>query len=173
MGAVALIVLGAIIGAVVTGGVQLLAERRQRAIDRKVAARAILGDLFLAQGLAEGVMEWSRWPEGFESARPLETWHQVRGSFGASVSGGEWAEVDRVYQLLLQISLAASIGNESVEAARPLLVELRDRARAARVIARVHAAATDEEREAIEAVLEAPIAGTSSLAEGPAERDVP
>jgi hypothetical protein len=163
MSAVALIGLGALIGALATGGVQFLAGRRQRKLDRKVAARVILGDLFLAQGLAEGVLEWGRWPEGFESSRPLETWHQVRGSFGASVTGREWAEVDRVYRLLLQISLAAGIGDESVEEAKPLLVELRDRAQAARAIARMHAGDCDSERKAIEAVLEAPMSGASRL----------
>jgi len=165
MASIALVVLGAVIGAFATGAVQLWAEHRRRAVERKVAARAILGDLFLAQGLAEGVAEWGRWPEGFESSKPLETWNQVRDSFAATVTGSEWAEVDRVYRLLLQISLAARIGNDSVPAARPLLTDLQERASTARVIASRHAADSAVERKAIEAVLEAPMPGP--LGSGP------
>jgi hypothetical protein len=53
---------GAVIGAAATGGTQALIAARQRRLDRQVAARAILGDLFRTEGLLLGVLDHGQWP---------------------------------------------------------------------------------------------------------------
>lgn len=153
MGSVGLIVLGAVIGAAATGGIQTWVAFRQRRLDRKVAARAILGDLFMTEALVRGVLEYRQWPMAFDGGRPLETWREFRSSFAAAVSAGEWAHVDRVFGKLHQVVLAATLGEASAEPARPLLTDLLAELSVAKEIASRFAADSDDERSRIEAIL--------------------
>jgi hypothetical protein len=121
MGQFGLIVLGAVFGAAATGGAQAWMAAKQRRLDRKVAARAILGDLFRTEGLLLGVLEYEQWPMAFDSQRPLDTWREFRGLFAAAVSGTEWLVVDNVFGELHQVALAATLGDESVGPAEPLV----------------------------------------------------
>jgi len=150
----ALLVAGAVIGALASGGVKALVEYTDRKRSRKVAARAILGDLVLVEGLVQGVREHGDWPVVFDSERPLAAWSEFRGAFAASVSGAEWAEVDAAFRVLHQVGLAASLGQESVEPAGPLLEELLVRVRLAKKIAVEHAARSEEARAEIERVID-------------------
>ena len=153
MNQVELIVLGAVLGAGATGGVQALIAARQRRLDRQVAARAILGDLYRTEGLLLGVLDYGQWPVAFDSQRPLETWKEFRGSFAAAVTGTDWLAVDEVFGVLHQITLAATLGNESVQPAEPLVRGLLDQLEKAQNIAARHAATSEkEQREIVEAV---------------------
>ena len=80
----ALVVFGAIVGALSTGGASLYAERRDRRLKRKVAARLILGDLYLAEGGADEVLRVGHWAN-IEWGDPVETWRESREPFAASV----------------------------------------------------------------------------------------
>ena len=75
---VSLVVLGAIIGAAATGGVQLRVARKQRLLQRKVAARAILGDLYVTEQMLELVLRRRRWPDRLDIGAPLDTWREFR-----------------------------------------------------------------------------------------------
>lgn len=153
MDQVGLIVLGAVLGAVATGGVQALNAAKQRRLDRRVAARAILGDLYRTEGLLLGVLEYGQWPVAFDSQRPLDTWREFRGPFAAAVSGTEWLAVDEIFGLLHQVALAATLGNESIAAAEPLVRGLLGQLKEAQNIAACQAATSEaERREIVEAV---------------------
>jgi hypothetical protein len=153
MDSVGLVVLGAVIGAAATGGIQAWTGARQRRRERKVAARAILGDLFLTEGFLRGVLNYGQWPVAFDGDRPLVTWKEFRGPFAAAVSGAEWAQVDRVFGLLHQITLAVSVGDASVEPARPLIADLLIKLEAAQNIVARHAADSEDQQRQIEDVL--------------------
>jgi hypothetical protein len=60
---VVLIVLGAFVGALSTGGVQAWDAWRQQRLRRKVAARIILGDLYVSEAMFELVLQHDRWPD--------------------------------------------------------------------------------------------------------------
>jgi hypothetical protein len=146
MGQLGLIVLGAVFGAAATGGVQAWIAARQRRLDRMVAARAILGDLFRTEGLLLGILEYEQWPMAFDSQRPLETWQEFRGPFAADVNGAEWLAVDNVFGTLHQIALAASLGDESAGPAEPLVRGLLRQLERAQGIAASRAASSEAER---------------------------
>lgn len=146
---IGLIVIGAVIGAGATGGVQALITAKQRRLDRRVAARAILGDLYRTEGLLLGVLEYEQWPVAFDSQRPLETWTEFRGPFAAAVSGIEWLAVDEIFGLLHQVALAATLGNERVAPAEPLVRGLLSKLNEAQGIAARQAATSEAERRTI------------------------
>ena len=141
-----LIILGAILGAAATGGVQTWIAARQRRFDRKVAAWAILGDLSRTEALLLGVLDYERWPEALDSQRPLNTWREFRGPFAASVSGAEWLAVDNVFGNLNQIALAAALGNESVLPAKSFIQGLLAQLEKAQEIVVAHAAVSENEQ---------------------------
>jgi hypothetical protein len=60
---IVLIVIGAVIGAAATGGVQAWDAWRTRRLRRMVAARVILGDLFVTEQMLELVLERKAWPD--------------------------------------------------------------------------------------------------------------
>jgi len=162
MDSIGLVVLGAVIGAAATGGVQAWIAARRRLLERKVAARAILGDLYMTEGLLRGVLDHQQWPVAFDSDRPLQTWKEFRGPFAAAVSGTEWAEVDRIFGALHQIALAATLGEQSVEPAGPMVGDLLARLPRAQEIVARFAADSETERAGIEAALK--VAGGTSPA---------
>jgi hypothetical protein len=141
-----LIVLGAVFGAAATGGVQAWIAARERRLDRKVAARAILGDLFRTEGLLLGVLEYGQWPMAFDSQRPLDTWREFRGPFAAAVNGTEWLAIDGIFGELHQIALAATLGDQSAGPAEPLVRGLLRQLEGAQSIAASHAADSEAER---------------------------
>jgi hypothetical protein len=97
-----------------------------------------------------------RWPERFDSSRPLDTWREFRAPFASSVTGEQWAEVDSVYGGLHQLALGAELGQASFEIAKPLVQSLLEKVRKAKRIVADHAADSQKERGEIESVLEAP-----------------
>jgi hypothetical protein len=150
---VALIILGGVIGAAATGGIQTWIASRQKRLDRKVAARAILGDLFMTESLIRGVLEYRQWPMAFDGSRPLETWKEIRRPFAAAVHGDEWAEADQGFGKLHQVVLASSLGDASAGPAKPLLADLLAMlSRAQEVVAQL-AADSEGERRKIEAMM--------------------
>lgn len=103
---IALIVLGAVVGALSTGGVSFYAQWRDRRLSRKVAARLILGDLYLAQGGADTVLGVGHWAN-IEWGDPIETWRESREAFAASVEAWEWTVVDNAFRILGRVGARA------------------------------------------------------------------
>jgi hypothetical protein len=115
MTAAALVVLGAVIGAAATGSVRAWASRRDRILEREVAARAIFGDLFLLEALLQEMLTRREWPSHLDPNRPLDTWREFRAAFAAQVSMLEWSTVDTVYSGLHRLSLIAEPGYQMSE----------------------------------------------------------
>ena len=155
MSGIGLIILGGVIGAAATGGVQVWIGKKQRLLDRKVAARVILGDLYLTEGLLQGVIEYRQWPLVLDISRPIETWREFRRSFAATVTVVEWIKVDSIFGVLHQISLGATLGEESVEAAMPMVEGLLKRIPEAQEIVRLHAVDSEAELKEIVQAMEA------------------
>jgi hypothetical protein len=87
----------------------------------------------------------------FDSQRPLETWREFRGPFAAAVTGTEWLAVDSIFGTLHQITLAATLGDESVGPAEPLVRGLLRQLEEAQEIAASHAANSEAvQREMME-----------------------
>jgi hypothetical protein len=126
---------------------------KQRLLDRKVAARAILGDLYLTEGLLLGVLKYQQWPMALDLARPLDTWQEFRGAFAASVTGTEWGEVDNVFRVLHQLALAASLGDDTIGPAQPMAEGLLSTVKKAQEIVGHHAADSEGEIKELEEVL--------------------
>ena len=102
----ALVVFGAIVGALSTGGASMFAELRDRRLERKVAARLILGDLYLAEGGADEVLRVGCWAN-IEWGDPIETWRESREPFAASVDACEWTAVDNAFRILGRVGTRA------------------------------------------------------------------
>jgi hypothetical protein len=140
----ALVVFGAIVGALATGGVSFYGEWRDRRLSRKVAARLILGDLYLAEGGAEVVLQADRWAN-IEWGDPIETWRESREPFAASVDAWEWTAVDNAFRILGRVG-ARALRERDVNqghlssAARRELEFLREQASKAREIVLPHTA---------------------------------
>lgn len=103
----ALVVFGAIVGALSTGGASWYAELRDRRLKRKVAARLILGDLYLAEGGADEVLRVGSWAN-IEWGDPVETWRESREPFAASVDAWEWTAVDNAFRILGRVGARAA-----------------------------------------------------------------
>jgi hypothetical protein len=105
-----LVVLGAIVGAVATGGVGIYEARRGRRERRRVAARVVMGDLnVLDEGLAI-VLERDSWPDRLDLPAIVETWREVRKDFAPGVKAWEWALVDGTFSNLHRLSLMVRLG---------------------------------------------------------------
>ncbi|MBA2429177.1 MAG: hypothetical protein H0V55_05575 [Thermoleophilaceae bacterium] len=68
-----LIVLGAIAGALATGAIGTYDTWHQRRLQRTVASRVILGDLYVLDAVIEVIERGGRWPDRFDWQAPLET----------------------------------------------------------------------------------------------------
>jgi hypothetical protein len=148
---VGLIVLGSVIGAVATGGVGLYAERRRERLARKVAARLILGDLYLVEALADAAAEQRFWPS-VEWGEPVETWRGSREAFAASVQAWEWAVVDNTFRSIGRVAGRADReerrGSKRISDEGVAEVErLSESARQARAIVLPHAADKREQAQ--------------------------
>lgn len=100
----ALVVLGAIVGALATGGISAWELRSQRQTGVRVAARLILGDLYVMEGLVETVLKNKAWPDRLDARalveRMTQTWMDRRAAFARGVEAWEWALVDGLYSNL-------------------------------------------------------------------------
>ena len=76
--------IGVVVGAVVTGVVEWMLDRRRAANERRAALRLLLGDLHVAVALIRPVLETTRW--GIEETLiPTEGWSEHHGTLAAEV----------------------------------------------------------------------------------------
>lgn len=144
-----LVVLGAVIGAAATGGVQSWDAWRTRRLRRMVAARVIQGDLYVAEAMLEIVFRSKRWPDRLDLDPPIATWRQHRADFAAGVKAWEWARVDSFYSSLYRTSLMVRIGEPCTEGDLVVVAELLEAAGSARQIVTPHAVPTERERREV------------------------
>ena len=96
--------LGAIVGAAATGGATAWEIRARRKTGVRVAARLILGDLYVIEGLVDTVLKNQVWPDRIDARELVQrmsaTWTMQREAFAAGVEAWEWALVDGLYSNL-------------------------------------------------------------------------
>jgi len=148
----ALIVLGSIVGAVATGGVSAWDAWRRRTAERRVAARLILGDLYVLEEACRIVLESGIWPDRVDIAEEFTridaTWREQRAAFASGVSAGEWAQVDTVYNNLNRTAPQANRGDQCTKADLDSLSSLKGLVPAAQRIVLLKASSA-REREAM------------------------
>ncbi|HEX6665522.1 MAG TPA: hypothetical protein VF081_02890 [Solirubrobacterales bacterium] len=159
---VVLIVLGAVIGAASTGGVQAWDARRSRRLRRMVAARVVQGDLYITEAMLEIVLKYKAWPDRLDLDSPISTWRQFRADFAVGVEAWEWAKVDSFYSSLHRTSLMVRAGQPCTDGDLAVAEELLEAARAARNVVTPYAVPGEgERREVIEQ-----LAGSTHALEG-------
>lgn len=146
---VGLIVLGSVIGALATGGVGVYVEHRREGLARKVAARLILGDLFLLGAWAAYIAKRAEWLD-VDWKAPLETWRGSRDAFAASVEAWEWAVVDNAFRVLANVATKASYQEQPDSEALAELTRLDQSLPQAREIVLPHAADDREQVKLVE-----------------------
>lgn len=146
---VLLVVLGAVIGAASTGGVQALDAWRARRLRRMVAARVIQGDLYIAEAMLEVVRKYKAWPDRLDLDAPISTWREFRVDFAAGVKAWEWAKVDSFYSSLHRTSLMVRISQPCTDGDLAVVAELLDAARDASRVVTPHAVPSERERREV------------------------
>jgi hypothetical protein len=142
---VVLVVIGAVIGAAATGGVQAWDASRNRRLQRLVAARVILGDLFITEAMLELVLKYQAWPDRLDLDAPINTWRQFRADFAAGVKAWEWARVDSFYSSLHRTGLMIRRGEPCTNGDLGVVRELLDTAQGARKVVAPHAVPSKKE----------------------------
>jgi hypothetical protein len=146
---IVLIVAGAVIGAAATGGVQAWDAWRRRRLQRMVAARVVLGDLYITEAMLEVVLKYRAWPDRLDLGPPISTWRDFRADFAAGVEAWEWALVDSFYSSLHRTSLMVRIGEPCTNGDLAVAAELLQTAVAARKVAAPHAVPKERERRQV------------------------
>ena len=142
---VGLVLIGIIGGAVATGGVTLFTSWRERQNSRTVAARLILGDLYVLEAMAELVLKYERWPDRLDLESPLQTWREARGAFAGDVEAWEWALVDSVFSNLHRNSLMVQLGESVSDRALAVMARFSNSIPPAREVV-LKRASTEKER---------------------------
>ncbi|MEA2494904.1 MAG: hypothetical protein QOJ29_2815 [Thermoleophilaceae bacterium] len=141
-----LLVLGAVVGALATGGVAAWGSRRQRCERRRVAARVILGDLYVLKAGLEVILEAGRWPDGIDLQAMIETWRGMREALASGVAACEWALVHGVFSTLHRVWLMVRLSETLSQNDRDILAELLRRIPRAQDVVLTHAT-VERERE--------------------------
>lgn len=84
-----------LLGAAVGGAAAAVETWRDRQVRRRVAARLILGDMYVVEAALDLVSKKTRWvdrPQSLTAAS--ETWRAQREAFAAGTNAAEWAIVD-------------------------------------------------------------------------------
>lgn len=139
-----------VIGAAATGGVQACWDAwRQRRLRRTVAARVILGDLYIVEAMLEVILKRRALPDRLDLDPPLETWRQFRADFAAGVMAWEWAVVDSFFSSLHRTSLMVRVGEPCTQGDLAVATELLESARTARQSVVPHAVPSEKERRRV------------------------
>jgi hypothetical protein len=102
--------IGIVVGAGASGGVQAWLRWHDRRLAGRVAARLILGDLFLAETSVRQVIERRHWL-GHDTDwcnRALAVWESQREAFAAAVSAADWTDVAIGYRDIADLRLIAA-----------------------------------------------------------------
>lgn len=110
-----------------------------------VAARTILGDLYVTEAMLDVILARGRWPDRLDLDAPLSTWREFRAAFAAGVTVWEWALTDSFYASFARTALMIELGAPLGPGERAVVEELAASLPAVQQIAAEHA--TDNERE--------------------------
>lgn len=146
---IVLVVIGAVIGAAATGGAQAWEAWRQRRLRQMVAARVILGDLYITEAMLKIVLERRAWPDRLDLDSPLATWHQFRADFAAGVAAWEWALVNSFFSSLHRTALMVRIGEPCTDGDLAVAAELLESARSSGRVVTPHAVPSKKERRLV------------------------
>ncbi len=117
-------------------------KARDRKLAARVAARLILGDLYLAEHTVGRIVEGGRWPDQnmptFE--RELEVWSANRHAFAAAVDATDWTLVASAYHDLVDLPAVADAGRQLTPDELRVLAAVRKRLDDAAEVAAKHAA---------------------------------
>lgn len=144
-----LVVLGAVVGALATGGVSAWAAWQERQLRRKVAARVILGDLYVIEGALELIRDTDRWPDRWDAVTPLTTWQEQRTAFAGGVRAWEWALVDGLYSDLARTVPMIRPGEACTDRDRKVVLSVLGKVPRARERVLIHSASEDEREELV------------------------
>lgn len=146
-----LVILGAVVGAFATGGVAFWDAGRERRQRRRVAARLILGDLYVLEAGVEIILTNGRWPDrSFDLQAVLETWRENRGAFAGGVKAWEWALVDGLFSNIHRTAPMVDAGQPTTLNDRSVLESLQQMIPRARDIVLQHAASQKELDDLVE-----------------------
>jgi hypothetical protein len=142
--------IGIVAGAVATGGVQTWHKARDRKLAARVAARLILGDLYIAEHTVGRIVEGGHWPDRnmptFESE--LDVWVENRQAFAAAVDATDWTLVAAAYKDLVDLPEVAEAGRGFTADELRALAAVRKRLDDAAEVAARHAA-PERERDRV------------------------
>jgi hypothetical protein len=144
VGEAALVVLGAVVGALATGGVAAYVALLDRRVRRKVAARVVLGDPYVLEAATDVILEHDRWPDRLDLDAPLETWREQREPLAAAVEAWEWALVDGLFSNLHRTAPMARLGEQLTPADRTVLKSVQTMIPRAREIVLKHSGSESE-----------------------------
>jgi hypothetical protein len=112
-----------------------------------VAARVILGDLYVLGDGLEVIMKIGRWPDRFDLQSMLDTWRGVREPFASAVDAWEWALVDGIFSNLHRLSLMVRLGESFSEDDHDVMADLLARIPRAQEVALTYATSERERDE--------------------------
>jgi hypothetical protein len=110
---VALVLIGAAAGGVVTGILGLIDRWRQRRLQRRVGALLIMGDMVVVEAALELVETRRQWPHRYDFMDPVNTWRETRESFASAVEPWQWMLVDGAVSDLRRTAPMARPGQAS------------------------------------------------------------
>jgi hypothetical protein len=142
-----LVVLGALVGALSTGGVAAWDSWRQRRERRRVAARVILGDLYALEAGLQEIVKVGRWPDRLDLQAMIETWRGVREPFASGVAACDWALVHGIFTNLHRLWVGRRLGEPFFGSDEAIVSELLDRLPRTQRVVLTHAAAERERDE--------------------------
>jgi hypothetical protein len=103
---------GIVVGALATGGLQILQAWRDRRLRARVAARLLTGELYVARVNLGRIAEEGRWPDkaALDFSPLVEVWTAHREAFAAGVDGVEWMNVASVCRHLVDLGAGIEPG---------------------------------------------------------------
>jgi hypothetical protein len=96
----------ALLGALITGLFQVMMWSSDRAARRRIAARSVIGDIYVTEAAFKLLLERDEW-FSFDFGPMLGTWVDHRDDLARAVSMADWAEVDAFYSNLARTSALA------------------------------------------------------------------
>jgi hypothetical protein len=122
------LLVAALIGALATGGVRLVLDLLNVQRRRRVAARILMGDLYLLEQLIPHVLRIGRWPDWDPDVKAaLGRWEEVRNDLATGPSAEQWGKVDRVYGQLARTEQRITTSTALIQDDRDVLDDLLEK----------------------------------------------
>jgi hypothetical protein len=113
--------IGVVAGGLVTGAVQVIQNRQDRRLKRKVAARLISSDLSRANIALNEIVDTDHWPDALSFEDMRARWRAQQEPFAAAVNAYDWYRVDSVYEHLAKVAARCRPGEALNDGERAVL----------------------------------------------------